>query len=32
LEGLRIGHSHVVFSFRTMLSPSLEIGRAICVS
>jgi len=28
LEGLRIGHSHVVFSFRVMFAPSLEIGRA----
>jgi hypothetical protein len=24
LEGLRIGHSHIVFSFRVMFDPSLE--------
>jgi hypothetical protein len=25
LEGLRIGHSHMVFSFRVMFVPSLEV-------
>ena len=27
LEGLRIGHSHVIFSFRVILASILEIDR-----